>query len=525
MTAVSNTETRQLPVQAIQIVIACLGALLINLQLWNYATPPLIDWPNHLIRHKLQCGTPDVALISQYYEYAFRVVPNLTSDLLHQTSLACLNPELTQKVLIQFASFGVFAATMILHRAIWGSWAIWPVLSVYFTHHMAWSYGFENFVLAVPLAILLLAAWFWLYDRALVIRLGVIWPLAVALYVCHLYVFAFFMAALGLLELQRWIDHRKQGATLKDGALALAGIALIATLPALHLLSTINTGTGMSDSIHIFGSWNTRILVFLSPFGTFGNLGHTVETLRLAQANLAFVLLVPVIAWAAGFRITIDKRLLLPLIGLVLITLFVPASLFSVHYTHIRFPVMTAAVLIAATRIDFSPRAGWVFLLVLLSIFFARTNWVADRWAQHDAQVAELREAGRLLDQNDAVLMSNHLFTHTSILHAHTASYLFEDRGFYWASLFTGGNSLKPRGRYAEHDIVQGFPIDWSFLLEDVENEGPSLLPEEIEDWRSVYTHLIIIWNSALPAPETEKLGTRVHRGSFFDIVEVPRKD
>lgn len=525
MTSMSDTEGRQLPVQAVQIGLACLGALLINLQLWHYETPPLVDWPNHLIRHKLQCGSPDVSLITQYYDYAFRIVPNLTSDLLHQTSLACLNPELTQKVLVQFASFGVFASTMILHRAIWGSWSVWPVLSVFFTHHMAWSYGFENFVLAVPLAILLLAAWFWLYDRALTVRLGVIWPLAVALYVCHLYVFAFFMATLGLLELQRWFDHRKAGATVKDGVLALAAVALIAALPALHLLSTITAGTGMSDSINIFGSWNTRILVFLSPFGTLGNLGHTQETLRLAQAALAFVLLVPVVAWAAGFRITLDKRLLLPLIAMVLITLMVPASLFSVHYTHIRFPVLTACLLVAATRIDFSPRAGWVFLLVVLSLFFARTNWIAERWDLHDAQVAELRQAGELLDQDDAVLLSNHLFTHTSILHAHTASYLFQDRGFYWASLFTGGNSLKPKEPYVDSDIVQGFPIDWSFLLEDVENEGPSLLPEKIHNWRSLYTHLIIIWNPALPAPETEKLGRRVHRGSFFDIVEVPRLD
>lgn len=66
------------------LVLADLLALAgLNLFFWRFDYPPLIDFPNLLASHSLQCASDPTAGLSQYYVCDSVRLPNLTSELVH----------------------------------------------------------------------------------------------------------------------------------------------------------------------------------------------------------------------------------------------------------------------------------------------------------------------------------------------------------------------------------------------------------------------------------------------------------
>lgn len=51
-----NAPIRPVRGETILFFIAAIGVFALNIMLRGYDTPPLIDWPNHMARHVLQCG-------------------------------------------------------------------------------------------------------------------------------------------------------------------------------------------------------------------------------------------------------------------------------------------------------------------------------------------------------------------------------------------------------------------------------------------------------------------------------------
>ena len=156
----SNDTSPARTIEPALVACAALAIAVINLRLWGVDYPPLTDWPNHLVRHALQCAEDPTAGIGRYYVFDLTLVPNLTSDLVHLLPFACASVLTTQKVLIQFATTGLVLSTLLLHLSIWRRWSVWPLLSAFTMHHMAFAYGFENYVLAMPPVLLALALWF-----------------------------------------------------------------------------------------------------------------------------------------------------------------------------------------------------------------------------------------------------------------------------------------------------------------------------------------------------------------------------
>ncbi len=495
----------------------------VNLTLALFDTPPLIDWPNHLARHLLQCGAPGAENIARYYAYDFRIVPNLSSDILHTLPIACIDPELTQKVLIQVSSFGLVVATVLLHRAIWQVWSVWPLASALIAHHMAWAYGFENFILAAPFTILALALWFRLERHGPLITLAALWPVAVAIYVLHLYAFGFMMMAVGLLELQRVRDDAPLGWRVRRCVLSLALLLVIAAGPATHLVHSIATSQTLDVGGVVYIGLPGVVMTVLSPFAGYGNVLTSSETLAMAGVLLCTMASL-VYAWRrAGVDMHVDRRVAFAAPVLIGVTLMVPFSFSSVAFTNIRFTVLLAALMIAATSGGFRGRSAGVFLTLVTVIFAAKVGWIASHWAEHDAEVTELREiAAEALGPDDRLLVAREDLSQTVRLHSHSAYYITRDRGTFWTGFFTGGNSLSPRPAFADRDHTQPFPGDWR-LFRPEEREDPTLFPAPhyLHNWETFYTHILVLRRSGTPSPAADVLGDRVATGTFFDIYRI----
>ncbi len=282
MTMVGDQRAHAATGEGVLVLARFVALAALNLVFWRFDYPPLIDWPNHLARHALQCANDPMAGIGAYYVYEFAWVPNLTSDLVHALPLACASLLTTQKVLYQVATTGLLAAAVVLHFAVWRRWSVWPLLAAFGTQHMALGYGFENFVLALPPMLLALALWFALRDRPAPLRLGAMIPAAGLLYLCHLYAFAFLYGAIGLLELQRWWSGRRLGTFLTVAAL----MALMAAGPVLHLVLSAGGADGIDLGKTDFGTVFSRLTVVLSPFTALGVPFLDAGILRVAALQL-----------------------------------------------------------------------------------------------------------------------------------------------------------------------------------------------------------------------------------------------
>ena len=500
--------------------VAAIAVFLINLLLWGFDTPPLIDWPNHMARHVLQCAASGADHVGRYYSYSLKIVPNLTSDLIHMWPAACVNLELTQKVLIQVGSFGLFAATAVLHRAIWGAWSLWPLIAVMVMHNMTWAFGFENFALTAPAAILVLALWFALATRGALVRLAVIWPCAVLVYVMHLYAFGFLMLMIGFLELHDVTRSQYNRATV----LKRAGMVLmVALIPAIHLVEALRSSPELEAGGIDYGTPAQFLTAFVAPFASFGLFTSTVETVVAGLLGVALTVTIILALRRAGLRMVLDPRVRFTLPAMILVTLLVPYYFSGIAYTNMRFPVLLAPVVLAAMRVEFTPRATVAFTATLLVFLGGKMLWLTDKWALHDAQVAELRTAAAVLSPEDRLLVTRHDHSHTVRLHSHSAAYILRDQAPYWTGVFTGGNTISPLPAYAARDKTHLFPIPWQVLMPVHQDHEVFEPGSYLENWDDFYTHTLVLFApddaEAALAAGLHDLGTPVATGSYFDIL------
>lgn len=498
------------------------GVVLSSLRLWQFDYPPLVDWPNHLARHAIQCQDVAWGRLSAYYSFDLRLVPNLTADLVYALPGACYDIFLTQKILIQFAILGLILSAFALHYAIWRRLSIWPGMASLVALNMNLGYGFENFILAAPLAIALLALWIALDKAQNWARFILIAPLAAFLYVCHLYAFAFFGVMLGAFELQRaWVHrHAENGKTrvlMRLGAAALVGL-----WPTYHALSDMAAEGSVNMSATVYGGLISRLtsLLSLSSYQMF----YALETVARLDALFTLVILglAPLILRKLGGKLDFDRRFAWMAIACGLLYVLTPAILASVYFTDIRFPLMAAVVLIAASNVQLSRRLEIGLAVVLVLSFALRIEIAVQRWTEHEAQVQELMAAGAIFTPDDTLLIARSGQSEHIIRHSHTASYIGMRRGAFLPTLFNGANTLVPRPFLQGRTATQAFPPDYRQLLADLQNDGRDLPWQYLHNWQQNFTHVIILHSPSDILDAVPAFGERVSRGSFFDIYALP---
>lgn len=347
MTMVSDQKARAVPGEGLLVLAGFLALAGLNLVFWRFDYPPLIDWPNHLARHALQCADVPTEGLGRYYVYDFAWVPNLSSDLVHSLPMACASLLTTQKVLFQIATTGLLGAALVLHFAVWRRWSVWPLLASFAMHHMALAYGFENFVLALPPMLLALALWFALRDRSVLLRLGAMIPVAGAIYVLHLYAFAFLYGVIGLLELRRWWEKRRPAGFLLSAAL----MSLLAAGPVLHLMLAASGAAGIDPTRTDFGTIYDRLRVVLAPFTVLGVPYLDAGILRVAALQLLGVCAIWSVLRFAGYAVRLHRPAAWALSGMAAVTLAMPPTLGAVHLSDIRFPVALLALAVAVSDV------------------------------------------------------------------------------------------------------------------------------------------------------------------------------
>ena len=451
---------------------------------------PLIDLPNHIARHYI-AANPETAL-SVYYDYELAANGNSTGDLLWLVAgRHFFDPYTFSSILLALYAANLVLATMVLGRVFQDRWTAWPLVAILVVFNAPFFWGFQNFLLAVPLALYALAGWIWYENARPWVRALVFMPVAFAIYQFHVLGFLGLLAGIFGREVHRliqagsnWPLHFKTHLVSATPFLPPIGLALAGALAA---------EPNIYGNMTHYGTLQSRFDMLVSPVATASAdapavLGWTGAFIILAL-GAAFLTL----RKSSGPRLVLAPKAVGPICALAILCLAMPTILDGVGFVHIRFPVVLVAVLLAATSWrGVSSAQSVAIALVFISLAVWRSASVESYAEQHSDDIAELATAlsevppgARLLPVRMTPLSPGRTDWHIQA-HAVPISEAFVP------TLFRGAHGLKVNPDWWHLTMAQGMSMPAQFIL------GDAAIPSERlngywPDGISSFTHLLAL--------------------------------
>lgn len=343
--------------------------------------PPLVDYPNHLARAFVLASLPTDPVLATFYATHWAIIPNLAIDLVAPPLLRLLPVHDVGRLLIASAVLLPVLGTIAYSTALGGRW--WCLAVGLVAYNGTLMEGFLNFSLSVGVALLLAAAWLRWRDSHPVPTIAFSLGGAVVLFACHLMGLLFFAALVASAEAFRLARHRRALVVLlREAMVRGAVLLLIFTPPAvLYCASQLQALGGDAKFI----SPHAKLAQLLAPFI---NYSMTLDAIT-ALAALAC----PCVCLMAR-----KGRLPGPAAvasGLVLIAyVAAPYAWKGTSQLDTRLAIMLGFMLFAG----FVPERWPVWLCRIggaaaVLLFVGRMALLTTAWAQHRADLADLRQA------------------------------------------------------------------------------------------------------------------------------------
>jgi hypothetical protein len=493
----------------------------------SYEYLGLWDWPNHLIRHALQCAVPSVSSLQQFYEFRLGVAPNIASDLLHALPLFCDDVLFSQRILMVYYCVGLVLSGLVLHWAVWRRISVWPLVTVLAVFNTNFHYGFENYLISMPISILFVALWIicstkWSITYALFLSSA-----AFLLYNFHLFGFGFAIFVAASYELNTAIYRIISQKQTTAAILRLGRVALVAMIPVLHFLYTILIDAPRSIGATNFGELLDRLLVPASLSSPFLLGFMDVPTNDETLLGLALILAIPMVICLLQKGIQLDRPVALVGLAAVGLCLIVPEKTATVSLTHVRFPPLAFVVFVAAIDFRLSVRSQYVAAALISTGLLIRTSDIDVRWAQHSREVSELVATMEGMNPAVRLLWARDGHGQRVIGHVNSYAYAVLKTGMYVPTIYHGANTLEVRPEFADRASEQGFPIDLETLLleEAARCRGETFMTIPrlmyLKAWREYYTHVLVLHGEDGLGEKLDRFSARRIEGSFFDLYEI----
>jgi len=495
------------------LTVVLLGVILAPLVLNPYL--PLEDLPNHIARRYL--ATTAGGVLDTYYTFGAGLGTNAAVDMAWMAfGPWAADAMVFSRWAIGFAMAGFVISVAVLHRVLHGYWSAWPLASVLLVYNANLVWGFENFVVTVPLAFLGLALWIATRERALALRLGTAVLATAVLYLGHVLVLLLYAVLVFSFEAGRaW-----RGGRINLRAANWAGLVVVGAACGAYVVLTLAQPAPDYGTATSFGMLADRLEMILSPFGSERTGSALLPLAGQGPLILAGIGLALLLGRRLGLSVVMAQGMGLPVMALALVTLVMPAQLSGVYFTHLRYPFILLGLLIAATDLrGGSLRLKGVLTLALIVVVALRAH-VLDRAAQtYSQEVSDLRALSAEVPAGARVLPVSALGTERATTqHFHTAAYLVPFADAFVPTLFVGGS----------HAL--GITAQWQHLSAP----QPAVLPAEMlapgqegriraeteawgyaDNWQAHYTHVLVI--GPLPAGLAQALPLRpiASRGIF----------
>ena len=252
----------------------CLIAVLL-VPLTVAEVPPLLDYPNHLARAHIIATIDEDPLLAARYQVTWQALPNLAFDVLVPPMAQLFGVYTAGRLFLALAVVFAVLGPMVFHRALYGSYSIWPLSCGLIAYHGAFVAGFSGFSLGLGLSLLLSGWWLMLRARHPLLGLGAGLVFAFITYFTHLFALGLF----GLIALSelfvRWRASARRWPP--ERAFVVEGLAMaVQFLPVMSLFLLSTSGESVaSNTWYIAQKLNFATYMiaavhpdFLAVFGT-----------------------------------------------------------------------------------------------------------------------------------------------------------------------------------------------------------------------------------------------------------------
>jgi len=402
------------------------------LPVWLVAIPPLLDYPNHLVRLWLITGGADIAPLSKMYAVSW-------SSAFTNVGIDYLGALLGRVVpAVQLGSLFLLLALVLpplgaaaLNRAAFGGVHWWQIGFFFFAWNATLIAGFLNFHIGIGGALLAAALERRLAGTGLALRLSAKIAMATLLLVIHVFALFFYWALLAAIAFGPRFGALATMRGLADALRAVVAAVAPAAIPALVFVLLVPALPGAHVDAAGNAPWwdfslQSKLHVLLTPVVTYE---------RAIDLAVLAVVLAP-LAWALIARkVEVHAGLLLAAAALMALGLASPAALAGTWWIDNRFPVMAALALIAGVRpgLELAPAARIATAAVLALAVTVRSLWITSIWYERQADVRSVERAVATVPAGAAVLPLDNIDDRLDASAYPTGRYFHNNHPTHWS--------------------------------------------------------------------------------------------
>jgi hypothetical protein len=358
------------------------------------ATPPLLDYPNHLARMHIEADYQRSPILQQFYALDWRPIPNLAVDLVVPPLARIMPLAWAGKTFLLTIFLLMTGGAAALHRVLFGRWSAWSLLAFLVLYNRILLWGFVNFLFGIGLLMVATASWIALRERTSWLRLPIAALFALALYLAHLFAFATYAFVILGYEVSR-LHRRGRLISLGGfGELCASGLQFV---PVLILL-VVTAAPGSGGEI----GWSRLVRKLDLVFNIVDNYHRWFDV-------TSFLLLVVLFVTAAFVRaLTLSRAMVAPLLLLCVLQLAMPNLLFGGTGVDHRMPLVLALLLVGASSIVLADRRRQIMLAAAVALLFVvRIGIVTVSWIDFDRAYAPLVAALAALPPGSKLAVAN----------------------------------------------------------------------------------------------------------------------
>jgi hypothetical protein len=457
--------------------------------------PPLTDYINHLSRMHVIATVSTNPDLARFYELDWQVVPNLMMDLIVPLIQRITDVYVAGQI-YTIASFAlILSGALALNRQLFRRWSMLPLIAAPLLYNQVFLVGTMNYVSAIGLALWSLAAWIWLRERAMALRLVVSAVFVVALFFCHLYSVGIYGVGLLAYELHRLLElHRREPFPRRSWPDMWRQVFdFVATglpfLPIFLLLAMSPTwGLRSGYSWELEGKLDGILYVFQLYFPV---PALVVAGLVLIVAGLAMycrVLRFHAVGW------------MLLLVAAV-IYVVMPRIIFDTYMADQRLPISIAFMVLACGQLNIQHAyARPAFATILLALLALRLFEVQTVWNDASRTSDAFRQSMNHIERGSKILVAyadpdaGDAPRDQGLMHAACLAIIERSSMVTTAFTVVGKQIMRARAEYRDRvDTEDGTPPSVRQLLEladDPERESDAYW----SDWTADYDYVYVLF-------------------------------
>lgn len=490
--AVSNrADCTSFQVAALFVLVAAVGCIPIVL----HPLPPLTDYINHLSRMYVIATVGSDPDLARFYEIDWQVVPNLMMDLIVPLIERIANVYIAGQIYTVASFVLILSGALALNRQLFGRWSMLPLIAAPLLYNQVFLVGTMNYVSAIGLALWSLAAWVWLRDRSIVLRLLVSALFVIALFFSHLYAVGIYGLGLLAYEIHRLLElHRRVPFWRRGGrdfwrpALDFVSAGL-PFLPVLLLLAMSPTW-GLRNGF----SWELE--------GKLDGLLYVIQ-LYFPVSALLIAGLVALVAGLAVYRGILRFHAFAAALLVVSAVVYVamPRIIFDTYMADQRLPISIAFMVIACGQLDV--RNAYVrpaFLAILVTLLSLRVVEVQIEWNLAARTSDAIRQSMNHIERGSKILVAyadanaGDEPRDQGLMHAACLAIIERSSMVTTAFTVVGKQILRARPDYRDIvDTEDGTPPSLTQLLEVAANPESDVDGYWV-DWMSDYDYVYVLF-------------------------------